>query len=56
MANFSDLIGAFLQNTAAPGGRNRMGNLLKDLQQLAQRSGLEPAVVLEINRTMGVAA
>jgi uncharacterized membrane protein YebE (DUF533 family) len=33
MANFSDLIGAFLQNAAAPSGQNRMGNVLETLQK-----------------------
>lgn len=33
MANFSDLIGALLQNASAPSAQNRMGNILKDLQQ-----------------------
>jgi uncharacterized membrane protein YebE (DUF533 family) len=33
MANFNDLIGAFLQNASAPSGQNRMGNILRDLQQ-----------------------
>ena len=33
MADFSDLIGAFLQHASAPSGQNRLGNILKDLQQ-----------------------
>jgi uncharacterized membrane protein YebE (DUF533 family) len=33
MANFNDLIGAFLQQASAPSGQNRMGNILRDLQQ-----------------------
>ena len=33
MANFSDLIGAFLQNAAAPSSQNRMGNILEDLEK-----------------------
>ena len=40
MPNFSDLIGAFMQNATAPSGQNRMGNALENLQR--QRSG-EPA-------------
>lgn len=39
MANFSDLIGAFLQNASAPSGQNRMGNSLKDLQQAGLGGG-----------------
>lgn len=27
MANFSDLIGAFMQNATAPSGQQRMGNI-----------------------------
>jgi uncharacterized membrane protein YebE (DUF533 family) len=34
MANFSDLIGAFLQNATAPSGQNRMGNVLENLQKV----------------------
>jgi uncharacterized membrane protein YebE (DUF533 family) len=33
MANINDLIGAFLQNAAAPSGQNRMGNVLESLQK-----------------------
>ncbi len=33
MANFSDLIGAYLQNAAAPSGQNRMGNVLQTLEK-----------------------
>ncbi len=33
MANFSDLIGAFLQNASAPSSQNRMGSVLEKLQQ-----------------------
>ena len=35
MANFSDLIGAYLQNAAAPSGQNRMGNVLQTLEKAA---------------------
>jgi uncharacterized membrane protein YebE (DUF533 family) len=33
MTNFGDLIGAFVQNTGAPSGQNRVGNALEKLQQ-----------------------
>ena len=33
MANFNDLIGAFLQNAAAPSSQNRMGNVFENLQK-----------------------
>jgi uncharacterized membrane protein YebE (DUF533 family) len=33
MANFNDLIGAFLQNAAAPSSQNRMGVVLENLQK-----------------------
>jgi uncharacterized membrane protein YebE (DUF533 family) len=33
MANFGDLIGAFMQNAMAPSGQGRMGNVLDGLQQ-----------------------
>jgi hypothetical protein len=33
MANFSDLIGAYLQNAATPSGQNRMGNVLQTLEK-----------------------
>ncbi len=33
MANINDLLGAFLQNAAAPSGQNRMGNILDGLQR-----------------------
>jgi uncharacterized membrane protein YebE (DUF533 family) len=33
MANYSDLIGAFLQNASAPSGQGRMGRALEDLQR-----------------------
>jgi uncharacterized membrane protein YebE (DUF533 family) len=34
MANFSDLIGAFLHNAAAPSSQNRMGNIFEELQRM----------------------
>jgi len=33
MANFGDLVGAFLQSSMAPSGNNRIGNVLEGLQQ-----------------------
>lgn len=33
MPNYADLIGAFLQNAAAPSGQNRMGRAVEDLQR-----------------------
>jgi len=33
MNNYSDLIGAFLRNAAAPSGQNRMGRAVEDLQR-----------------------
>lgn len=33
MPNFGDLIGAFLGNSTAPSGQNRIGNALENLQQ-----------------------
>lgn len=33
MANYADLIGAFLQNAAAPSGQSRMGRAVEDLQR-----------------------
>lgn len=33
MPNFSDLLGAFIQNPTAPSAQNRVGNILQDLQQ-----------------------
>ena len=33
MTNYSDLLGAFLQNASAPSGQSRMGNVLESLQK-----------------------
>jgi len=33
MANFGDLVGAFMQSAMAPSGNNRVGNMLEGLQQ-----------------------
>jgi len=33
MPNFSDLIGTFMRNAAAPSGQDRMGNILDDLKR-----------------------
>jgi uncharacterized membrane protein YebE (DUF533 family) len=38
MANFSDLIGAFMQNTMAPSGQQRAGNALEDLLRTGMAS------------------
>jgi len=38
MANFSDLIGAFMQNATAPSGQQRMGNALEDLLRTGMAS------------------
>jgi hypothetical protein len=33
MANFGDLVGAFMQSTMAPSGGNRVGSALEQLQR-----------------------
>lgn len=45
MANFGDLIGAFMQNAMAPSGQQRMGNALEDLVRsgMASLGGVQDA-------------
>jgi hypothetical protein len=52
MANFNDLIGAFLQNAAAHSSQNRMGNVLENLQKagLSGSGGTGGAGALACNR------
>jgi uncharacterized membrane protein YebE (DUF533 family) len=42
MANFSELIGVFLQNAAAPSSQNRLGNVLEGLQKAGPGSSGAP--------------
>jgi len=54
MANLSELVGTFIQNTIAPGHRGRPPQEQAYLADLAKKTGLNATVVQNIHQTLGV--